>query len=120
VNQTRLHCVNQMGKTHSKPLAARHGRETAWERHAMCESALTKCSSYFALDSFNKCHGNRINQATTTSSRVLDAYRSSVNLTNNFVSNIKCRDYCPMKRKNNPDFNKYFLSFETYCRNTEL
>jgi len=33
VNQTRPHCVNQMGKTHSKPLAARHGRGTAWERH---------------------------------------------------------------------------------------
>jgi hypothetical protein len=26
VNQTRTDCVNQMGKTHSKPLAARHGR----------------------------------------------------------------------------------------------
>jgi hypothetical protein len=26
VNQTRLHCVNQMGKSHSKPLAARHWR----------------------------------------------------------------------------------------------
>jgi hypothetical protein len=33
VNQTRPHCVNQMGKTHSKPLAARHGRGTAWARH---------------------------------------------------------------------------------------
>jgi hypothetical protein len=32
VNQTRPHCVNQMGKTHFKPL---------WARHAMCESALT-------------------------------------------------------------------------------
>jgi len=41
VNQTRPHCVNQMGKTHSKPLAVRHGRGTAWARHAMCESALT-------------------------------------------------------------------------------
>jgi hypothetical protein len=41
VNQTRPQCVNQMGKTHSKPLAARHGRRTAWARHAMCESALT-------------------------------------------------------------------------------
>ena len=40
VNQTRPHCVNQMGKAHSKPLAARHARGTAWERHAMCESAL--------------------------------------------------------------------------------
>jgi len=27
VNQTRSHCVNQMGKTQYKPLAARHGRE---------------------------------------------------------------------------------------------
>ena len=33
VNQTRPHCVNQMGKTHSKPLAARNGRWTAWARH---------------------------------------------------------------------------------------
>ena len=33
VNQTRTHCVNQMRKTHSKPLAARHGRGTAWTRH---------------------------------------------------------------------------------------
>jgi hypothetical protein len=41
VNQTRPHCVNQMGKTHSKPLAARHGRGTAWARRAMCESALS-------------------------------------------------------------------------------
>jgi hypothetical protein len=41
VNHTRPQCVNQMGKTHSKPLASRHGRETAWARHAMCESAFT-------------------------------------------------------------------------------
>ena len=33
VNQTRTHCVNQMGKTHSKPLGAWHGRGTAWARH---------------------------------------------------------------------------------------
>jgi len=33
VNQTRPHCVNQMGKAHSKHLAARHGRGTAWARH---------------------------------------------------------------------------------------
>jgi hypothetical protein len=39
VNQTRPHCVNQMGKTHSKLLAAQHGRATAWVQHAMCESA---------------------------------------------------------------------------------
>jgi hypothetical protein len=40
VNQTWLHCVNQMGKTHSKPSVAQHGRGTAWVQHAMCESAL--------------------------------------------------------------------------------
>ena len=33
VKQTRPHCVNQMRKTHSKPLAARHGRGTTWVRH---------------------------------------------------------------------------------------
>jgi hypothetical protein len=33
VNQTRPHCVNQMGKTRSKLLAARHGRGRAWARH---------------------------------------------------------------------------------------
>ena len=44
VNQTRSQCVNQMGKTYSKPLAARHSRGTAWARHAMCESAFNKIS----------------------------------------------------------------------------
>ena len=39
VNQTRSHCVNQIVKTHSKPLAVRHGRGTAWARRALCESA---------------------------------------------------------------------------------
>ena len=33
VNQTRPHCVSQMGKTKSKPLAARHGNGRAWARH---------------------------------------------------------------------------------------
>jgi len=33
VNQTRSHCVNQMGKTQSKPLGARHGRGTSGARH---------------------------------------------------------------------------------------
>jgi acetamidase/formamidase len=30
LNQTRPHCVNQMGKAQSKALAERHGRGTAW------------------------------------------------------------------------------------------
>ena len=42
VNQTRPHCVNLTGKTHFKPLAARHGRGTAWARHAICKSALNR------------------------------------------------------------------------------
>jgi hypothetical protein len=46
VNQARPHCVNQMGKTRSKALAERHGRGTAWERHGMCESALTEIPGY--------------------------------------------------------------------------
>jgi hypothetical protein len=50
VNQTRPHCVNQMGNTHSKPLAARHGRGTAWARHAMCESAFMLHYAYDNLD----------------------------------------------------------------------
>jgi len=36
-----------MGKTHSKPLAARHGRGTAWARHAMCESAFIPRGSWY-------------------------------------------------------------------------
>jgi len=33
VNQTQQHCVNQMGKTHSKPLAAQYGRGMSWVQH---------------------------------------------------------------------------------------
>jgi hypothetical protein len=33
VNQTQPHCVNQMGKTQSKPYAALRGRGTAWALH---------------------------------------------------------------------------------------
>jgi hypothetical protein len=43
VNQKRPHCVNQMGETQSKRLAARHGRGTAWY---VCISLL--CAYEFA------------------------------------------------------------------------
>ena len=33
VNQTRPRCLNQMGKTQSKPLTTRHGKGTALARH---------------------------------------------------------------------------------------
>jgi len=39
VNQTRPNCVNQMGKTYSKPLPARHGRGTAG-RGMLCVNRL--------------------------------------------------------------------------------
>ena len=48
VNQTRPHCVNQMGKIHSKPLAARHDRGKAWARHGhgmLCVNR-TKCGDW--------------------------------------------------------------------------
>ena len=44
-NQTRPHCVRQMVKTYSKPLAARHGRGTSWTRHSMCESSFSSSSA---------------------------------------------------------------------------
>jgi len=43
VNQTRPHYVNQMGKAHSKPLAARHG--IAGEGHG--NGMLCVCESVF-------------------------------------------------------------------------
>jgi hypothetical protein len=42
VNQTRPHCVNQMGKTQYKALVARHGRRTAWERDGLWEVAFNR------------------------------------------------------------------------------
>jgi hypothetical protein len=48
VNQTRPPCVNQMGKTISKPLAARQCRGTAWKRHGMCDLALKSYRTYSA------------------------------------------------------------------------
>ena len=49
VNQTRPHCVNQMGKTHSKPLAARHGRGKAWARHGHGMLCVNRCALQSAL-----------------------------------------------------------------------
>ena len=46
VNQTRPQCVNGMGNTHSKQLAARHGRGTAWARHGngmLCVNRPLEC-----------------------------------------------------------------------------
>jgi hypothetical protein len=53
VNQTRPYCVNQVGKTQSKPLAARHGRGTAWEQHGMCELAFKVATRIPGLENDN-------------------------------------------------------------------
>jgi hypothetical protein len=50
VNQTRPHCVNQMGKTHSKPLAARHGRGTAFVRHGYGKLCVNRPLYHFVRD----------------------------------------------------------------------
>jgi hypothetical protein len=48
VNQTQPHCVNQMGHTKSKPLAAWHGREMA---SCVCELAFRRETERTRTDS---------------------------------------------------------------------
>jgi hypothetical protein len=56
LNQTRPRCINQMGKTQSKPLAARYGRGMAWERHGICNLAFTEAQGLLpcSLDLFKR------------------------------------------------------------------
>jgi hypothetical protein len=65
VNQTRPHCVNQMGKIHSRPLG---------ERHVMCESAFSV--QYNALCKINTSETYCISLRRNNS-----LYPSSVNVT---------------------------------------
>jgi len=65
VNQTRPHCVNQLGKTHYKHLAAWHGRGmSAWR--AMCVSAFSLfrlvAAVVFSCHRLYLCPGNNILQ----------------------------------------------------------
>ena len=55
MNQTRPHCVNQMGKIQYKPLGARHGRgmRTAWAWHGMYESNTTALYKSNGKDNLN-------------------------------------------------------------------
>ena len=44
------HCQSRVGARHGIcELVARHGRGTAWARHAMCESALRSCDWFLKL-----------------------------------------------------------------------
>ena len=67
VNQTRPHCINQMGKTHSKPLGARHGRGTAWAWHVMCVNRPVVGSSGLIFKGRNV--NSTLESETTTLSR---------------------------------------------------
>jgi hypothetical protein len=58
MNQAQPHCLNQMGRTHSKPLVARHGRGIAWARHAMCESTLNAQRTYISTTINNSYTGD--------------------------------------------------------------
>jgi hypothetical protein len=50
VNQTRPHCVNQMGKTHSKPLVARHGHGMLCVNRPLWSTySLRNVGRYFSL-----------------------------------------------------------------------
>jgi hypothetical protein len=59
VNQKRPHCVNEMGKTHSKPLAARHGHGngmgTAWARHVHGMASVNQTRPH-CLNEMGKTH----------------------------------------------------------------
>ena len=83
VNQTQPHCVNQMGKTHSKPLAVRHDRGKAWARHGngmLCVNrplrlnhkslvVVTNCACFTILYfiDFNKLQANAPGSKATAS-----------------------------------------------------
>ena len=45
VNQTKSSCINQMGKTQSKPSATWHGRGTAWAWHGICQVTLMNAAT---------------------------------------------------------------------------
>ena len=65
VNQTRPHCVNQMGKTHSKPLAARHGRGTEWARHGNCILCVNRPLLYILVHIGNVAIVDRLSHVAT-------------------------------------------------------
>ena len=59
VNQTRLHCVNQTRKTHSKTLAARHGRGTAWARLGNSMLSVNQPLKCTLVQALRHCTGRR-------------------------------------------------------------
>jgi hypothetical protein len=80
VNQTRPRCVNQMGKTHYKPLATRHDRGTAWARHAMCESAFIRPRLWPSIKTCHHMTQNTVQTRPSTPLQYRVAYQN-INLT---------------------------------------
>jgi hypothetical protein len=79
VNQTWLQCVNQMGKTQSKPLKARHGRSMASvnQTRPHCVNQMGKTHSKLAkarhgrsMASVNQRRPHCVNQMGKTHSKV--------------------------------------------------
>jgi hypothetical protein len=80
VNQTRPHCVIQMGKTQSKAFAARHGRGTAEERHGMCKSA------FMLLLTGESVAPSSICRTVSPSTSLKPSFCGTFNVTTNCVS----------------------------------
>ena len=102
VNQTRPHCVNQMGKTHSKPIAARHGRETAC--YAWIGLYADKSHSFLVFSSllgvlglFKRTRFKTASASILNLQRFLLTWKPQVDV----VSMIEHRQKNPTKRKPN-------------------
>jgi hypothetical protein len=85
-NQTQPHCVNQMGKTQSKPLAARHG---------ICELALTK--SLLMQNCWCQNVANQTPKWHKNLAVCLSVYRKSPQT----CSPVTRRPFCPTVQKRN-------------------
>jgi hypothetical protein len=86
VNQTRPQCVNQMGKTQSKPLAVRHGRETAWYVLISLKSVLDRPLTTLASDKF-AAHNTRCTHAVYLSAFLWILEKTGI-YCNNCTTNI--------------------------------
>jgi hypothetical protein len=64
VNQTRPHCVIQMGKTHPKPLAARHGHSTLcvnWPSRSVTVGYVVK-ANYLCMKTRSQSQQNELSE----------------------------------------------------------
>ena len=88
VNQTRPHCVNQMGKTQSKPLATRHGHSMVYMNqtrpHCVNQMGKTQSKAVAARHGHSMAYVNQtrphsVNQMGKTQSKPLAARHGHVN-----------------------------------------